>query len=95
VNGTPGGSPSGLRRCGGGSGVAEGGDDLLCEAVEVCELNLDRGAERSCADHPIEPGIALLDRLQSLDDVLRRPARKPPAFTASSIVGNLTVLTDR
>src|SRR5215831_13993399 len=40
------------------------------EAVEVCELDVERGAERGCADDPVEPGIALLDRFQGLDDVL-------------------------
>src|SRR5260370_483328 len=59
-----------LRRCG-DLGRAEGGDHLLCEAVEVCELNLERGAERRRANDAVEAGIALLDRLQLLDDVLR------------------------
>ena len=84
------GGPTGLLRRGGGPGVAEGRDHLLREAVEVCELDVERGAERGRANDAVEAGIALLDRLQLLDDVLGRPARKPPAFTASSIVGNLT-----
>src|SRR5580704_6307421 len=52
-------------------GVAEGGDHLFREAVEVCELDVERGAERGCADDSVEAGIALLYRLQLLDDVLR------------------------
>ena len=52
------------------------------------------GAERHCANDAVEAGIALLDRLQDLDDVLRL-ARKPLALTASSIVGSLTVPTSR
>ena len=35
--------PSGLFRRGGGPGVAEDGDVLLREAVEVFELNVERG----------------------------------------------------
>ena len=58
-------------RGGGGSGVAEGWDHLLREVVEACELNVERGAERRRADDAIEAGIAPLDRLQLLDDVLR------------------------
>ena len=65
------GPPSGLLRCGGGPGVAEGRDHLLREAVEVFELDVERGAERGCANDAVETGIALLDRLQNLDDVLR------------------------
>ena len=61
----------GLLRRGGGPGVAEGGDHLLREAVEVCELDVERGAERRRANDAVEAGIALLDRLQLLDDVLR------------------------
>jgi hypothetical protein len=63
-------------------------DDVRRVMVEVAELDVERGR----ANNPIETGIALLDRLQCLDDVLR-PAEKPPAFTATSIVGNLTVPT--
>src|SRR5215472_7909634 len=71
-NGAPGGcSPWGLLRCGSGPGVAEGRDHLLGEAVEVCELNLERGAEGGRANEAVEAGVALLDRLQLLDDVLR------------------------
>jgi hypothetical protein len=40
-----GGRPSRLLRRGGGPGVAEGRDYLLGEAVEVCELGVERGAE--------------------------------------------------
>jgi hypothetical protein len=42
---TPAHPDPGLLRRGGGAGVAEGGDDLLREAVEVCELDVERGAE--------------------------------------------------
>ena len=70
---------AGLLRGGGGAGVAECRDYFLGEAVEVCELDVERGG----ANDAVEAGIALLDRLQGLDDVVR-PARKPPAFTASS-----------
>ena len=44
--GYPAGSASGLLRGGGGPGVAEGRDRLLREAVEVFELDVERGAER-------------------------------------------------
>ena len=50
----------GLMRRGGGPGVAEGRDDLLREAVEVGELDLERGG----ANDAVEAGIAFLDRLQ-------------------------------
>jgi hypothetical protein len=55
-------SPGGLLRRSGGPGVAEGGDHLFREAVEVGELDVERGAERGCADDAVEAGIALLDR---------------------------------
>ena len=54
----------GLMRGGGGPGVAEGRDDLLREAVEVGELDVERGAERGGANDAVEAGIAFLDRLQ-------------------------------
>jgi hypothetical protein len=41
---------------GGGPDVAEGGDDLLCEAVEVLELDV----ERRGADDAVEAATALL-----------------------------------
>jgi len=85
----------GLLRGGGGAGVAEGGDHLLCEAVEVRKLNLERGAERRGANDAVEAGIALLDRLQLLDDVLRPAGQESAGFTASSMVGSLTVPTRR
>jgi hypothetical protein len=56
-----------LLRRGGGPGVAEGWDHLLGEPVEVFELNV----ERRGANDAVEAGIALLDRLQLLDNVLR------------------------
>src|SRR5215469_10601239 len=65
-----------LLRGGGGAGVAEGRDHLLCEAVEVSELNVERGAERCRAYDAVEAGVALLDRLQLLDDVLRPSGKK-------------------
>ena len=37
--------PRGLFRRSGGPGVAEGGDHLLYEAVEVFELDVEEGAE--------------------------------------------------
>src|SRR5580700_6963793 len=47
---------------GGGHLVAlEGRDDLFGEAVEVFELDIERGAERGRADHPVEAGKARLD----------------------------------
>jgi hypothetical protein len=36
-----------------------------------CELEVEQGAERGCANDAVEAGIAFLDRLQVLDDVLR------------------------
>jgi hypothetical protein len=54
----------------------EGGDHLLRKPVEVFELNIERGAERRLTNDPIEAGIALLDRLQLLDDVLPPAARR-------------------
>jgi hypothetical protein len=54
-----------------GPGVAEGRDRLLREAVEVFELNLEWGAERRRANDAVEAAVALLARLQLLDDVLR------------------------
>jgi len=42
-----------LLRGGGGAGVAEGRDDLLREAVEVGELDVERGAEGGRADDAV------------------------------------------
>jgi len=67
----PGGCSLGVLRRGGAPGVAEGGDHLLREAVEVVEPDVERRAEWSYANDAVEAGIALLDRLQRLDDVLR------------------------
>src|SRR6266481_3732138 len=69
--GRPAADLDGLFRRGRGPGVAEGRDDLLREPVEVFELYVEWSAERGGANDPIEAGIALLDRLQLLDDVLR------------------------
>ena len=60
--GRPAAEPRGLLCRGGGSGVAEGRDHLLGETVEVGELDVERGAERGCADDAVEAGVALLDR---------------------------------
>jgi hypothetical protein len=61
------------------------GDHFLREPVEV--------SEGGGANDAVEAGIALLDRLQLLDDVLRSARQETPGLTASSIVGNLTVPT--
>ena len=55
----------------GGLAGAESGHDLLREAVEVFELDIERGAERGRANDPVNARIALLDGLELLDDVLR------------------------
>ncbi len=47
----------------GGLCAPERRDHFLGEAVEVFQLDVERGAERRGANHPVEPGIALLDRL--------------------------------
>src|SRR6267378_7917642 len=39
--------------------------------VQVFQLDVERSAERGGANDAIDAGIALLDRLQLLDDVLR------------------------
>ena len=83
-----------LLRCGVVLVSREGRDQLLPEAVEVFDLHLGRGAERGWVNDAVEAEIALLDRLQGLDDVFRRLARKPPAFAAASIVGNLISLAE-
>jgi hypothetical protein len=62
-NGAPGGLPSRLLRRGGDPGVAKGRDHVLGKPVEVCQLDVERGAERGGANNPVETGIALLDRL--------------------------------
>ena len=55
--------PPGLLR-GGGSRVAEGGDHLLREAVEVFELNVERGAEWCRADDAVA-AISYPERVQT------------------------------
>jgi hypothetical protein len=70
-------------------GTAEGQDHLRCEAVEVGELNLERGAERRCANDAVEAGVAPLDGLSGFEEVLtagRRGSRRPSPHPRSSAV---------
>lgn len=65
------------------------------EAVEVCELHVERCAERCRANGAVEAGMALRNRLSCLMMSRGRPTRKPRGFTASSTVGTFTVPMSR
>src|SRR5204863_232416 len=43
--------------------VAECRDHVLCKTIQIFQLDVERGAERGRANHPVDAGIALLDRL--------------------------------
>jgi hypothetical protein len=73
--------PNGRLCGGGGPDVAEGEHHLLCEAVEVFELSV----ERRRADDAVGARIALLDLLQRLDDVLRPAGEEAAGLIAPSI----------
>jgi hypothetical protein len=60
-----------------------------CEAVEVGELNLERGAERRCANDAVEAGVTPLDGLQGFDDVLWPAGEKAAGLHRISMVDGL------
>src|SRR2546423_9831343 len=49
--------------------AAERRHDLRGEPIEVFQLDVERGAERRRANHPVDAGEALFHRFHLLDDV--------------------------
>ena len=61
------------------------------EPVQVFQRHGERGAEGHAAHHAIDAGIALLHRLQPLDDVIRRAGQEAAGLRGPRCAGSLAV----